>query len=516
MVVVGAGIGGLVCALLLANRGIRVTLLEAAAAPGGKIRQVLVDGAAVDSGPTVFTMRWVFDEIFAELGLSTDALLQLQPLQVLARHAWRHSDKRLDLYADIRQTADAIGEFSSVRQAQAFLRFCAKTKEVYGHLERPYMRAAKPSLRRMIGGLGIGGLASLSGLGPFANYWQVLGQYFSDPRLRQLFGRYATYCGASPWSAPATLMLIAHVEQAGVWALAGGMHALPKVLAEQLVLRGATLRYQSPCQRILIQHGRATGVMLESGETLDAEAVVFNGDADALAQGLMGEAARPSVPPLHRDRRSLSALTWSVRAATKGFPLTRHNVFFDDDYASEFKDIFQHRRLPINGTVYVCAQDRTDDSNSPTTPERLLCLVNAPADGDINPFNPTEVDACEQQSLKLLNQCGLSFDATTAQYVRTTATDFNRMFPGTGGALYGRASHGWMTPFQRQGASSRLAGLYLAGGSVHPGPGVPMAAISGRLAAETVMADLDLTSRSNLGRISGGISTPSVTTANMP
>jgi len=516
VVVVGAGIGGLICALLLANRGIRVTLLEAAAAPGGKIRQVLVDGAAVDSGPTVFTMRWVFDEIFAELGLSTEALLQLQPLHILARHAWRRSDKRLDLYADIRQSADAIGEFSSAAQAQAFLRFCAKTKEVYGHLEQPYMRAAKPNLRRMIRGLGIGGLTSLGGLGPFANYWQVLGRYFSDPRLRQLFGRYATYCGASPWSAPATLMLIAHVEQEGVWALAGGMHALPKVLAEQIVLRGATLRYQSPCQRILVRNGRASGVMLEGGETLDADAVVFNGDANALAQGFLGEAAQSSLPPFGRDKRSLSAVTWSVKAAAKGFPLTRHNVFFDDDYAGEFKHIFQQRRLPLNGTVYVCAQDRTDDSAPPISPERLFFLVNAPADGDIKPFNPTEVDPCEQQCLKLLSQCGLSFDATTARHIRTTPNDFNRMFPGTGGALYGRASHGWMTPFQRQGSSSRLAGLYLTGGSVHPGPGVPMAAISGRLAAATVMADLDSTSRSKLGRISGGMSTRSAMTANTP
>ena len=516
VVVVGAGIGGLICALLLANRGLQVTLLEAAAGPGGKIRQVLVDGAAIDSGPTVFTMRWVFDEIFAELGLSTDALLQLKPLHILARHAWRRSEKHLDLYADIGQTADAIGNFSSAAQAQAFLRFCAKTKEVYGHLERPYMRAAKPNLRRMVGGLGIDGLTALAGLGPFANYWQVLGKYFSDPRLRQLFGRYATYCGASPWSAPATLMLIAHVEQQGVWALEGGMHSLPKILAEQVIARGASLRYKSSCRRILVQHGRATGVMLDSGETLDADAVVFNGDADALAQGLLGEAARASVPPLKRHRRSLSALTWSVKTTTKGFPLTRHNVFFDDDYADEFKHIFQQRRLPTKGTVYVCAQDRADDSATPSTPERLLCLVNAPADGDINPFNPTEVDPCEQQALELLNQCGLSFDPTTVQCVRTTPKDFNRMFPGTGGALYGRASHGWMTPFQRQGANSQLAGLYLAGGSVHPGPGVPMAAISGRLAAETVMADLDLISRSKLGRISGGMSTPSAMTANMP
>ena len=513
VVIVGAGIGGLICALLLADRGVRVTLVEAAAEPGGKIRQLVVDGSPIDSGPTVFTMRWVFDEIFAKVGLSTDALLQLQPLQVLARHAWRHCEQHLDLFADVAQSADAIGRFSSASEAQGFLRFCAKAREIYAHLEQPYMRSTKPNLLGMVGGLGLEGLGALASLGPLASFWQLLGRYFSDPRLRQLFGRYATYCGASPWAAPATLMLIAHVEQDGVWALTGGMHALPKVLAGQILSRGGSIRYRTPCQRILFQHGRTTGVLLEGGEILDADAVVFNGDASALTQGLLGEAVRRSVSPMNRNRRSLSALTWSVKTTTSGFPLTRHNVFFDDDYASEFDHIFRQRRLPAKGTVYVCAQDRTDDTPLAARRERLLCLVNAPADGDIKTFNPMEVGPCEQQSLRLLSQCGLNIDLTTAQCIRTTPTDFNRMFPGTGGALYGRASHGWMTPFQRQGASSRLPGLYLAGGSVHPGPGVPMAAISGRLAAETVMADLDLTSKSNLGRTSGGMSTPSVTMA---
>jgi len=111
-------------------------------------------------------------------------------------------------------------------------------------------------------------------------------------------------------------------------------------------------------------------------------------------------------------------------------------MFFDDDYAGEFKHIFQQRRLPLNGTVYVCAQDRTDDSAPPISPERLFFLVNAPADGDIKPFNPTEVDPCEQQCLKLLSQCGLSFDATTARHITNHAERFQPDVSGTGGALY--------------------------------------------------------------------------------
>ena len=519
VVVVGAGVGGLVSALLLADQGVRVTLVESAAEPGGKMRRVLVGGAYIDSGPTVFTMRWVFDQIFDQIGSSFDRLVSLAPLDILARHAWRSGGERLDLFADTARSADSISRFSSPAEALRFLAFCSKAKEIYQHLEGPYIRSSRPTLTGMAADLGFRGVAALASLGPFATLWQSLGHYFHDPRLRQLFGRYATYCGASPWAAPATLMLVAHVELDGVWSVNGGMYALARVLAEQAEQRGAHLRFSSPCERILVRDGRVCGVELAGGEQLACDAVVFNGDTGALAQGLLGEAVRPAASATPLASKSLSAVTWSVNARASGFPLVRHNVFFDDDYALEFKEIFEHRKLPSRGTVYVCAQDRSDaatDAGQNRQSERLLCLVNAPAFDNSSQgksLNDLEIRSCQKQSLKLLSQCGLELDLASAQTVQTTPSDFNRLFPGTGGALYGPASHGWMTPFQRPGSASRLPGLYLAGGSVHPGPGVPMAALSGQLAAAAVMADLASTRQSGRVHISGGMSMPSATTA---
>jgi 1-hydroxycarotenoid 3,4-desaturase len=194
-------------------------------------------------------------------------------------------------------------------------------------------------------------------------------------------------------------------------------------------------------------------------------------------------------------------------------------VFFDDDYRSEFDDIFQRRRLPEQGTVYVCAQDRADDATGPAGPERLLCLVNAPADGDApgrGRFDPEETDPCEHRSLALLRQCGLQLAPQPHQVQRTTPTDFHRLFPGSAGALYGMATHGWMSSFRRPGATCAVPGLFLAGGSVHPGPGVPMAALSGWRAAEATMAALASTRRWFPGATSGGTSTPSAMTAATP
>jgi len=522
VVVIGAGIGGLVSSLLLASRGLEVTLVEAGDAPGGKMRAVQVDGTSIDAGPTVFTMRWVFDEILAEVGTSLDELVTLRPLSVLARHAWRGHDQRLDLYADVQRSADAIARFSSPAEGQRFLAFCAEAQRIYRRLEGPHIRSGRPSFMQMVTDLGPSGVKALAGLGPFATLWQTLGRHFHDPRLRQLFARYATYCGASPWAAPATLMLVAHVEMDGVWSIDGGMAQLAQRLADLAASRGVELRYGCAAQRIVTTNGRASAVHLRSGERLAADSIVFNGDANALAMGLLGEPASGLArAPLKPTERSLSAVTWAIHARSEGFPLSRHNVFFDDDYASEFSDVFEQRRLPRQGTVYVCAQDRLHDSRAPSGRERLLALVNAPADGDRpavegerTSFEATEIEPCEHRSLALLQHCGLRLDLKSrAQVLRRTPADFERLYPGSGGALYGPATHGWMALFKRPGAATALPGLYLAGGSAHPGPGVPMAAMSGRLAAATLLAHLDSISRSRRVRIAGGTSMPSAATA---
>lgn len=513
-IVVGAGVGGLVCALLLAQRGLKVTVLEQAAEPGGKARRVWVDGVPIDSGPTVFTLRWVFDDILAEVGTTLEAELALQPLQVLARHAWRGTPGFLDLHAQRAQSAEAIAAFSSPAEARRFLGFCDEAAALYARLERPYLRSGRPTLGSMVRDLGPRGLAALAALGPMATLWGRLARHFHDPRLQQLFGRYATYCGSSPLQAPATLMLIAQVEMDGVWSVQGGLHGLAQALARLAQARGVDIRCNTPVQEVLVQHGRAQGVRLRDGPPLLADAVVFNGDTAALAQGLLGAGAQRACPPRATRERSLSALTWALHTPATGFPLVRHNVFFDDDYASEFQDIFGRRRLPQRGTVYVCAQDRGDDAQAAPgagQAERLLCLVNAPADGDSRPFDPQETDPCEHRSLALLRHCGLHLQPKAHQALRTTPTDFHRLFPATGGALYGAATHGWMSAFRRQGAHSRVPGLFLAGGSVHPGPGVPMAALSGRLAADALMAHLASTRSWHPVATSGGTSTPSAT-----
>ena len=388
-----------------------------------------------------------------------------------------------------------------------------RAQRISDTLEGPFLRSSRPTPASLLWRAGWQGLPDMLRISPFGTLWQALGRHFKDPRLQQLFGRYATYCGASPFLAPATLMLVAHVERQGVWRVRGGMHRVAQALATLAQRHGAALRCRSPVVRLLLKNGRACGVELASGERLAAQAVIFNGDAAALGAGLLGDAARSALPTLPRQQRSLSAITWCGVTPVQGFDLSRHTVFFSGDYRAEFDTLVHRRRLPAHPTVYVCAQDRADEAEHPGAPERLLVLVNAPAEGDRVPGSPghlshEEIAACEHSTFAHLAACGLRLQGPPKHWQRSTPADFERLFPGTGGALYGAASHGWQASFTRPGSSCRIPGLVLAGGSTHPGPGVPMAALSGRLAAEHVLADRVSTRSWHPVATSGGMSMP--------
>lgn len=509
--IIGAGVGALAAALTLAARGFAVTVLERAATPGGKLRELEVAGHSIDAGPTVLTMRWVFEQLFAEAGLDLDARLPMTRADVLARHAW--GDDRLDLFADEDRSVDAIGRFAGAAQADGYRRFVADSARIFRTLDASFISASRPGVAELVRRIGPWRIGELAGIRPFATMWSELGRYFGDPRLRQLFGRYATYCGSSPYSAPATLMLVAHVEREGVWLVEGGMHRLARVLESAANARGAVFRYGADVVEIACEGGRARAVVLAGGERVEANAIVVNADVAALSDGRFGDAARRAVPAQPRRGRSLSALTWALAARTDGFPLSRHNVFFSADYRAEFDQILQQGRLPGQPTVYVCAQDRDASAGSGAAspaarPERLFCLVNAPAaGGEGRAFTAEELERCKQSAFSCLSRSGLSIAADSEATVTTGPDQFAQLFPATGGALYGPIAAGWRTSFARQGSRSRIPGLYLAGGSIHPGPGVPMAVLSGRQAASSVMADWASTGRFHPAATPGGTAT---------
>lgn len=484
--------GGLASAALLAARGHDVTLVEKEDWVGGKARTVEVDGQRVAAGPTVFTLRDVFDAIFHECGARLDDYVKIRQAEVIARHSWREG-ANLDLFADPVRSEEAVGDFAGAEAARGFRDFRKATREMFDVLDKPMLRGDNVSTPLpLLWRIGLHRFDAFATMRPHQSMWKALGGFFPDPRLQQLFGRYATYCGSSPFDAPATLMLIAHVEAKGVWLIEGGINALANALRDLAKAKGVRFKMGTAAAQILTDTRGVSGVRLVNGEQFAADSVICNADPSALAVGKFGRQAQRAVKPLKREKRSFSALVWFAHAKASGFDLQHHNVFFSPDYEREFREIMGGLP-PSDPSVYICAQDRSARANADPLPagtrERIQIIVNAPANGDIHTYSPEEREQCDQAMRATLARSGLELEHPMPHEL-ATPQEWEGLFPATGGALYGRASHGWAASFLRQGPRTRIPGLYCAGGSTHPSAGVPMAALSGQLAARTIERDL--------------------------
>ncbi len=508
VVVIGAGVGGLCAAIRLALAGLSVTLIEAQAGPGGKMRTVPSVAGPVDAGPTVLTLRRVFDEVFEAAGERLEDYLALIPQPILARHWWTDGS-RLDLFKNPQESAAAIAAMAGPKAEAEFVRFSRLTSQLYHAFDAPMMQAGQPNLSGILMNT-LRNPTIWPALLPHRTLTRQLAKSFTDPRLRQLFGRYATYVGGSPDASPAVLALIWQAEAQGVWAVQGGMGQLAKALADLATRLGVRQRYSVSAQTILRQSGRVTGLVLSDTRTVSCDAVVFNGDPAALLAGLLGHGPQQALTPAKAHPRSLSAWVWSFAATPAPIDLIHHNVFFCSNPALEFAPLAQGR-MPQEATLYVCAQDRSQGPK--TGPERFEIIMNAPPKPTLS---PQEVFECRAKTFPQLARFGLTFDQAPPDKALMTPHGFATLFPGSQGAIYGRSPHGALASFHRPTARTRLPGLYLAGGGAHPGAGVPLAALSGKHAAEAILSDL--TSASTFARtvMRGGMSMASRLTGRAP
>ena len=514
VVIIGAGIGGLVAAARLAHAGCEVTVIEAQNTAGGKMRSVASDAGPVDAGPTVLTMRSVFEELFADLGAGLSDQLTLKPLDRLARHYWDDGTS-LDLMADQEASAENIAQVFGTTAADEFRAFSARAARLFDAFDAPMMQKAEPRPRDLAGVV-LRRPGLLRDMAPHQTLAGMLRHSFSAPKLAQLFGRYATYVGGSPYAAPALLALIAQAEAGGVWAVQGGMHRLAQVIEGLAQAKGAVFHFGTPVTRIALQSGRAATVETEQGRFV-ADAVLFNGDPRALREGLLGPGLRNAVPRKAVEPRSLSAYVHAFAGQVSGPELCYHTVFFGYDPRAEFDEL-AHGRRPTDATLYICAQDRAEPKPRFGV-ERFEIILNGP------PLDPTQgptlgptphsdedIEACQTQVFTRLARFGLHFDPQPGPQSLTTPAGFAQLFPGSSGSLYGRSPHGLTAGLARPVARTAVPGLYLTGGGAHPGAGVPMAALSARHAVAAIMSDLALPSTSRRTAMRGGISTGSAMT----
>lgn len=510
-IIIGAGIGGLSAGLRLAVQGLKPIIIEKEAEVGGKAHQITIEHNSqryqIDGGPTVLTMLSVFEELFELAGTQISDHLDIKPMTTLARHFW--SDQSiLDLYTDLDQSFEAIRVFSGSKDAEGFLSFHQYTQRIYESVQDIFIYAPKPTLKDFVSYLKPSVLPRLYRADISRVMWQAIDQYFDDPRLKQLFARYATYTGNNPFLTPATFNLISAVEQSGVWVIKGGLSKLAKALETLIVSKGGSVLKGQKVNRILTQNKQVTGVELENGERLKSSNIVFNGDSQALFRGNLIQAENPdlhnkqlqAVNTYPKSERSLSALTACGIVEKSNTDFLYHNVYFSDDYEQEFKEL-EAGQYPKDPTIYFCAQDRFDtpktltsspslasisESNSVENYERIFALINAPARGDETIFDPSGEEHCKERVKQVMDKIGLP---RFVQCQWMTPNDWNQRFPYSGGAIYGQGVKKWNSNLKRMGATSKIKGLYLVGGTVHPGAGVPMAALSGKWAAQALMKE---------------------------
>ena len=485
ILVLGAGVGGLVAALALAGRGAAVRVLDAAPRPGGKASVVQIDGVAVETGPSVLTLPEVFAEVFSRAGRRLEDVVGLRRLDPGFRYHYPDGcvlEVAHDPQDTLARVRAALGPAAEAELA-AFLDYAGR---IWDAAAPHFVMGPAPTWPAMAG-LALRHPRALGAIDPLRSMAAGIDRHVRDPHLRLLLRRYATYNGSDPRRAPATLNCIAHVELSlGGYGVQGGIHALVAALVAAIEAHGGVIECGVAAERVLIEDGEAVGIALTGGGERRGRAVVVNADVGWLREGgLPGAAAH--LPA--EAAPSMSGWTAVLRAArgTDRFP---HEVLFSADYDAEFADIVDHDRPPAAPTVYLCAQERCHGLTGWAQAEPVFVMANAPAEPPGAERSPQVWTALETAVEHTVRKAGLWADGDTLVWRRTPA-DLAAAFPGSRGALYGAASNDRMAAFKRPpNRVAGLPGLYLASGSAHPGGGLPMVALSGLAAADCLSRDL--------------------------
>jgi phytoene desaturase len=474
VVVVGAGVGGLAAAIRLAHAGHEVTVLEAAETVGGKLGLLERDGFRFDTGPSLLTMPAVFQELFAATG-GWPTGLELQRLDPIARYRFADGST-LDSTDDLEQMCRRLEAWSPGSGAD-WRAFLGRAERIWEASKGPFLESALHG-SRSLAALAVTRPTDLATLAPGRSLRDLGRRHLRDPRLRLLLDRYATYTGSDPRRAPAALASIPFVEQAfGGWYVTGGLHRLADALLDRALEVGVSVRTGT---RVVAISDPVRGVTLADGAFLPADVVVANADAAHVYGDLV--ACPPAARKLARATPSLSGfvLLLAVEGRTPG--LAHHNVLFPADYDAEFDAVFGAPARPVEDpTLYVSVPP----GQAPEGCAAWFVLVNAPRHGTgrgaVDWRAPGLAEGYADRLLDRLAARGLEVRDRLRWREVITPADLEQRTGAVGGAIYGSSSNGASAAFLRPANRSPVPGLFLVGGSAHPGGGLPLVALSARI-----------------------------------
>ncbi len=476
--------GGLAVAARLAAKGHVVTVYEQWRGPGGKNAGLEREGFRFDLGPSTLTLPAVYRDLFLKTGRSLEDSVDLQ--EVDPAFGYHFADG------------------SSVTLPGAGVGACANALQDAlggdaGHEWRALLRRAGDiwSLTRSdVLGRSLDGYRDLLPLAKSARSlrtvapWQTLRSLgrstLQDPRLRMILDRYATYTGSDPRQAPAALATIPFVEQTfGVWHVGGGLHGLSYALHQRCLDLGVNFHFDTAVDRILTDDRGVTGVVTTTGSA-PADIVVADADARTVYDQLLDDPrTRTARQRLSRMQPSFSGfvLLLAVEGATPG--IRHHNVWFPQDYDSEFDGLFAAQPTPLpDPAIYACVPD--DPTMRPDGTESWFVLINAPAhDPDQLDWNAHREDYADH-ILEVLARRGVDLRGRLRWREIRTPADLERTTASPGGSIYGMSSNGRLSTILRPSNRTAVPGLFLVGGSAHPGGGLPLVGMGAEIVAEEI------------------------------
>ena len=487
VLVIGAGIGGIVAATHLARQGIKVTVIEKNSHAGGRCDRISREGHHFDTGPTLLVMPLLYEAEFRALGKCMREVLDLQRVDP-TYHLVFDDGSQLALTSDMKSMHEQLETFEP-GSFQSLLRYLDEGKRHY-HLGME--KLVNRDFRKASDFFTLENIPLLYQMKPLINHYGNMSAYFDDPRLKAAFTFQDVYMGLSPFEAPATFSMMPYTELAhGVYYPRGGMYSIVEALMDLSCKAGVEYIFDSAVEQVEVNSVRARGVILTDGQRLEADAVLANADLPYVYDELLPD--KRLADSLTRKRFSCSVISFFWGLDKTYETLGPHTLFLASDYRENFERIIRDLGLPANPSLYVHAPARLDPSMSPPGQDTLIAIVPVGHMSENGEQDWAEIrDRAREQVFRRLAALGITdLDSHFKFEVNYTPPSwrkrYNLMKGSTHGLCHNLTQLGYFRPHNQH---SHYHNLYFVGASTHPGTGIPTALVSGRLAAERIMDDL--------------------------
>jgi len=479
--VIGSGIGGLATACRLAAKGHEVTVFEKNSSPGGKISEINSEGYRFDTGPSLFTLPELVEELYIATGESVPSTFAYKKLEVLCKYFY-NSGESLVAWSDQQKFTDEcvqkLGEDPS-----NISKYFKNASLIYKITADIFLFNSLHKVKNL---MKFSVLKSLFQVYKIRFYKTMHGDNksnFKSPLLVQLFDRYATYNGSNPYRAPATLNVIAHLENnLGAYFPEHGMYSIVKNIYELALKKGVRFNFNTLVNTIEIKNKKAVGLNV-GDDTLAFDRIISDSDINYVINNMMDH---PQKKRLNRLEPSSSALVfyWGVK---KEFPeLDLHNILFSSNYKEEFNTIFKEKTIYTDPTVYIFVSSKMIKGDAPKNCENWFVMVNAPSNSK---ENWDELIRTTKQNI--INKINKSLGTNIEDYIEyekiASPVTIEQNTLSKGGALYGNSSNSMFSAFLRHpNFLKSIKNLYFVGGSVHPGGGIPLCLASAKIVANEI------------------------------